>query len=138
MPRTRSTARLPPSAAEDNNIPEPDEATPSVSGPPDHDEESDPSGTDDDNELNDPLTPQPDHDLTSAHLLREIINTNKRPEMVKPCDPDTFNGLDAKKLKSFLIQCQLNFLNHPQAFRSDSHKINYVLSYLWGFAPECF
>src|ERR1700730_7385073 len=58
--------------------------------------------------------------------------------MVKPHDPDTFDGLDAKKLKSFLVQCQLNFLNHPQAFQSNSHKINYVLSYLWGFALEWF
>src|SRR6202045_4282222 len=58
--------------------------------------------------------------------------------MVKPCNPDTFDGLDVKKLKSFLIQCQLNFLDRPQAFRSDSCKINYVLSYLQGFALEWF
>src|ERR1700726_3792668 len=58
--------------------------------------------------------------------------------MVKPRDPDTLDGSDAKKLKSFLVQCQLNFLGHPWAFRSDSHKINYVLSYLRGFALEWF
>ena len=51
---TQSTAWLPPSAAEDNDTPEPNEATPSVSGPLDHDEESEPSGTDDDDELNNP------------------------------------------------------------------------------------
>src|SRR6202045_1952649 len=138
MPMTRSAAQLPPLAAEDNDTPKPNEATPSVSGPPDHDEESEPSGTDDDDELNDPPTPRPDRDLASARLLREIINANKRPEMVKPRNPDTFNGLDVKKLKSFLVQCQLNFLDRPWAFRSDSHKINYVLSYLWGFALEWF
>src|ERR1700731_1193698 len=138
MPMTRSAARLPPLAAEDNNTPEPNEATPSVSGPPDHDEELEPSGTDNDDELNDPPTPQPDCNLTLAHLLREIINANKCPEMVNPCDPNTFNGSDVKKLKSFLVQCQLNFLNCPQAFQSDSCKINYILSYLWGFALEWF
>src|ERR1700726_3074361 len=58
--------------------------------------------------------------------------------MVKPRDPDTLDGSDAKKLKSFLVQCQLNFLGHPRAFRSDSHKINYVLSYLRGFALKWF
>ena len=58
--------------------------------------------------------------------------------MVKPRDPDTFDGSDAKKLKSFLVQCQLNFLDRPRAFRSDSRKINYVLSYLRGFALEWF
>ena len=136
MPTTRSAARLPPPAAEDNDIPEPNEATPSVSGPPDHDEESEPSGTDDDNELNDPPTPRPDRDLTPAHLLREIINANKCPETVKPRDPDTFDGSDAKKLNSVLVQCQLNFLDCPRVFRSDSRKINYVLSYLRGFALE--
>ena len=116
MPTTRSAAQLPPMATKDNDIPKPNEATPSVSGPLDHDEESDPSGTDDDDELNDPLTPRPDHDLTLVCLLREIINTNKCLETVKPHDPDTFNGSDAKKLKSFLVQCQLNFLDRPQAF----------------------
>src|SRR3984893_15520084 len=104
MPMTRSTIRLPPLATEDNDTPEPNEATPSVSGPLDHDEESKPSGTDDDNELNDPPTPRPDRNLTSAHLLREIINTNKRLETVKPCNPNTFDGSDVKKLKSFLVQ----------------------------------
>src|ERR1700731_3765983 len=136
MPTTRSAARLPPPVAEDNDIPKPNEATPSVSGPPDHDEESEPSGTNDDDKLNDPPTPRPDRDLTPARLLREIINANKRPEMVKPRDPDTFDSSDAKKLKSFLVQCQLNFLDRPQVFRSDSRKINYVLSYLRGFALE--
>src|ERR1700731_2616953 len=116
MPTTRSTARLPPSAAEDNDIPEPNEATLSVSGPPDHDEELEPSGTDDDDELNDPPTPRPDRDLTPAHLLREIINANKHPEMVKPHDPNTFDGSDAKKLKSFPVQCQLNFLDCSWVF----------------------
>ena len=57
MPTTQSAAQLPPLAAEDNDTPEPNEATPSVSGPPDHDEESEPSGTNDDDELNNPLTP---------------------------------------------------------------------------------
>ena len=109
MPTTQSAVRLPPLATEDNDTPEPNEATPSVSGPLDHNEESEPSGTNDDNELNDPPTPRPDRDLTLARLLREIINANKRPEMVKPHDPDTFDGSDVKKLKSFLIQCQLNF-----------------------------
>src|SRR6202045_2642511 len=116
MPTTRSAARLPPSATEDNDIPEPNEATLSVSVPLDHDEESEPSGTDNDDKLNDPPTPRPNCDLTLAHLLREIINANKHPEMVKPCDPDTFDGLDVKKLKSFLVQCQLNFLNRPWVF----------------------
>src|ERR1700731_548715 len=124
MPMTRSAARLPPSAAEDNDTPKPNEATLSVSGPPDHDEESEPSGTNDNNELNDLPTPRPNHDLTLACLVREIINANKHLEMVKPRNPNTFNGSDTKKLKSFLIQCQLNFLEHRQAFRSASQKVN--------------
>ena len=57
MPMTRSAARLPPSVTKDNDIPEPNEATLSVSGPLDHDEESEPSGTNDDDKLNDPPTP---------------------------------------------------------------------------------
>ena len=136
MPMTRSGARLPPPVANDIDIPELAEDTPtlSVSGQPDHEDESEPSVTDNDNEPNDPPTPRGGRELTPVHLLQEIISANKRLEMVKPRNPDTFNGLDVKKLKSFLVQCQLNFLDCPGAFRSDSHKINYILSFLRGFA----
>ena len=140
MPTTRSGARLPPPVVDDIDIPEPaeDTPTPSVSGQPDHEDESEPSVTDDDDEPNDPPTPRGGREITPARLLQEIISANKRPETVKPRDPDTFDGSDAKKLKSFLVQCQLNFLDRPGAFRSDSRKINYVLSFLRGFALEWF
>src|ERR1700730_9380312 len=64
-----------------------------------------------------------------------MIKASRCPEMVKLHDPDTFNREDPKKLKT---QCQLNFFNCPQAFDSNSQKVNYVLSYLWGSALEWF
>ena len=58
MPMTNAATQHAPLAVEDNDIPKPTEATPSVSGPPDHDEESEPLVTDDDDDKpNDPLTP---------------------------------------------------------------------------------
>ena len=88
---------------------------------------------------NDPPTPRADAELTPTRLLKEMIDaTSRRSETVKPRDPDTFDGSDPRKLKSFLVQCQLNFRDRPRAFNSDTRKVNYVLSYLRGSALEWF
>ena len=34
-------------------------------------------------------------------------------------EPDTFDGSNSKKLCEFLVQCELNFQNRPNSFRSD-------------------
>ena len=38
----------------------------------------------------------------------------------------------------FLVQCTLNFCNHPDTFTSDSDKVTFVLSYLKGTALDWF
>ena len=34
-------------------------------------------------------------------------------------EPDTFDGTDPRKLRAFLVQCELNFQDRPKAFASD-------------------
>ncbi|KAG6326432.1 hypothetical protein ID866_12657, partial [Astraeus odoratus] len=56
----------------------------------------------------------------------------------KVCEPDTFDGTDLKKLHEFLIQCELNFHDRPQAFRLDLWKVSFALSFLKGIALAWF
>ena len=53
-------------------------------------------------------------------------------------EPDTFNGSDPRKLRTFLVLCELNFQNRPKAFATDRAKVTYVQSYLRGMALEWF
>ncbi|KAG6328107.1 hypothetical protein ID866_10982 [Astraeus odoratus] len=53
-------------------------------------------------------------------------------------EPDTFNGMDLKNLCEFLIQCELNFCDRPQAFCSDMQKVSFALSFLKGIALTWF
>ena len=53
-------------------------------------------------------------------------------------EPDTFDGTDSKKLRTFLVQCELNFQDQLKAFRTDRTKVTYMQSYLKGMALEWF
>ncbi|KAG6326364.1 hypothetical protein ID866_12725, partial [Astraeus odoratus] len=53
-------------------------------------------------------------------------------------EPNTFDGMDPKKLHEFLVQCELNFCNRPQAFCLDSWKVSFALSFLKGIALAWF
>ena len=53
-------------------------------------------------------------------------------------EPDTFDGTEAKKLRAFLIQCELNFQDRPRAFSEDRAKVTFAQSYLKGMALEWF
>ena len=60
------------------------------------------------------------------------------PSRIKLREPDTFDGSDPKKLRTFLLHCKLNFQDCPDLFPDGITKVNYVLSYLKGSALECF
>ncbi|KAG6326325.1 hypothetical protein ID866_12764, partial [Astraeus odoratus] len=51
---------------------------------------------------------------------------------------DTFNGTDPKKLHTFLVQCKLNFQDHPHVFHLDHSKVTFAQSYLKGMALKWF
>jgi len=52
--------------------------------------------------------------------------------------PDTFDRTDPCKLCAFLVQCELNFQDHPKAFTSDCARVTFAQSYLKGMALEWF
>lgn len=51
--------------------------------------------------------------------------------------PDVYDGKDPHKLKTFLLQCQLNF-DHDPSYISDHKKVTYAISYLSGAALDWF
>ena len=57
----------------------------------------------------------------------------RTPEMKKP---DTFDGSSASRLRTYLQQCKLIFLNNPSMFSLDVRKTVYASSYLTGKAFE--
>ena len=52
--------------------------------------------------------------------------------------PDMFDGTDPRKLRTFLVQCELNFQDRPKAFASDRARVTFAQSYLKGMALEWF
>ena len=61
-----------------------------------------------------------------------------RPEKVKVREPDTFDGSDPRKLRDFLVSCNLHFRDRAHVFSSDEKKILFILSYLKGAAINWF
>ena len=106
-------------------------------GPPDG-----PGGNDPDNLPNDAniliqLT-QAIAALAQSNIPRQPPPPPPDSRRTKVRKPDQFDGLDQKKLRTFLVQCQLNFRDCPQAFSSDRKKVNYAQSYLTGSALDWF
>ncbi|KAG6326542.1 hypothetical protein ID866_12547, partial [Astraeus odoratus] len=108
---------------------------------PDPDDPDDDDGGDDD-------TPDPDAEdnplLALTNTITRLSNaTRRRPKdsgaaRTKVREPDTFDSTDPKKLREFLIQCELNFHDRPQAFRLDLQKVGFALSFLKGIALAWF
>ena len=82
----------------------------------------------------------PTGDLAAAlTLLAQSLSTwKKNSKRTKVWEPDIFDGLDTCKLQPFLVQCTLNFRNHPDAFSTDGAKVTFALSYLKGTALDWF
>src|SRR5882672_5602838 len=70
------------------------------------------------------------------NAISKIINFS--PPKAKLREPDPFDGSDSRKLRTFILQCKLNFRDRQDLFQDDKSKVNYVLSYLKGTALECF
>jgi len=51
---------------------------------------------------------------------------------------DTFDSTDPKKLRTFLVQCELCFQDRAKAFRQDRARVTFAQSYLKGMTLEWF
>ena len=71
-------------------------------------------------------------------LANNLSSLKKSLPQTKVQEPDPFSGSDSCKLQPFLIQCNLNFRDHPDTFSSDSVKVTYILSYLKGTTLDWF
>jgi len=88
-----------------------------------------------------------DPSLAVFHNLTITINrlsrssrwtNNSSSSRAKVCEPDTFNGMDPKKLRTFLVQRELCFQDRAKAFRLDRAKVTFAQSYLKGMTLEWF
>ena len=80
---------------------------------------------------------QPTNMAAAITLLTKSLSSPKKSSMwTKVHELDVFDGSDTRKLQPFLIQCTLNFCNHPDTFTSDSDKVSFALSYLKGTALD--
>jgi hypothetical protein len=122
----------------------PDE--PPTGGNGDPDEPDDPDGPDDPND-NGSQTPsnQPPADRFVQALfelsgsLKDLRrNTAPKAEKIKVREPDTFDGSNPRKLRDFLVSCNLHFRDRPQVYASDEKRILFILSYLKGSALSWF
>jgi len=122
--------------------------SPKDDGPSDDpDDPGDDGEDDDDDEDFLDATEELDANLAVFHNLALAVNclsrsshwTNESSSShAKVRDPDTFNGTDPKKLRTFLVQCELCFQDCAKAFRLDRTKITFAQSYLKGMALEWF
>ncbi|KIN92959.1 hypothetical protein M404DRAFT_172124, partial [Pisolithus tinctorius Marx 270] len=106
--------------------------------------DGDPNGRDsgDGDVPKDPAEPPEDPLIALARAVHALAWSSSRTGdsalKTKVCEPDTFNGSDPKKLHEFLIQCKLNFQDHPHTFRSNREKVTFTQSYLKGMALAWF
>ncbi|KAG6326173.1 hypothetical protein ID866_12916 [Astraeus odoratus] len=107
----------------------------------------DPDDPDNDNGDNDNASDPSVKDNPILMLTKAITllshATRHRPEdsgaaCTKVHEPNTFDGMDLKKLHEFLVQCKLNFCDRPQAFHLDTWKVGFALSFLKGITLTWF
>jgi Domain of unknown function (DUF4939) len=111
-----------------------------IEDPADPQDQPDPEGSPPLESVPEETLPPPDSELAQAlTLLANSIGALKVSKArTKVCEPDPFDGSDTRKLQLFLVQCQLNFCDQPDAFASDEAKVTFALSYLKGTTLDYF
>jgi len=71
-----------------------------------------------------------------SHSSRRTNDSSSSCAKVR--EPDTFDGTDPKKLRTFLVQCELCFQDRAKAFRQDRARVTFAQSYLKGMTLEWF
>jgi len=104
------------------------------------------NNNDNDDEFLD-ATEELDPSLAVFHNLAVAVNrlscsshrtNNSSSSCAKVRELDTFDGTDPKKLRTFLVQCELCFQDRAKAFRQDRARVMFAQSYLKGMTLEWF
>jgi Retrotransposon gag protein/Zinc knuckle len=150
---TNRRSPAPIQGGDDETIPDPPSLSPEpeppgpADGEPDGDDEGDPADHDDIEGEADGQTPEEALLAGLTRAVTELARSNaaarqrlppEPPRRTKVREPDPFDGSDPRKLRTFLVQCELNFRDYPRAFREDSAKVNFATSYLTGAALDWF
>ena len=76
---------------------------------------------------------------TFTKAINKIIKANYgSSSKLKLHEPDPFDSSNSQKLRTFILQCKLNFRDRPNQFQDNTTKVNYILSHLKGSALDCF
>jgi len=61
-----------------------------------------------------------------ARLLTQAVDAIVKSNVPKACprEPDSFNGSNSRKLRTFILQCRLNFQEHPNLFQTGTSKVS--------------
>ena len=113
----------------------PSDDGPGDDGPDGNDPDGDDPGGDnpkphDDDEEGEPIGGLPSQDDTGMIIFNNLSiaidrlacsaqSSNSSLSCTKVREPDTFNSTDPKKLRTFFVQCKLNFQDWPKAFWTD-------------------
>src|SRR5882724_5365918 len=93
-----------------------------------------------DDDTMDPTSSPTTQDQEASTFFKAVsmIIGNNSGSKPKLWEPDPFDGSDSRKLRTFILQCKLNFRDRQDVFKSNTAKVNYMLSYLKGSALDCF
>src|SRR5882724_10748433 len=72
-----------------------------------------------------------------AEAIGKFLKSNNSSK-AKLWEPDPFDGSNSHKLRTFILQCKLNFRDRKDLFEDDTDKVKYVLLFLKGTALDCF
>lgn len=87
-----------------------------------------------------PSTAQTDQLAAALALLAQTLGKPRSDtsERNNVHDPDTFDGSDPNKLRTFLAQLELVFMARPRTYPDEPKKVTYAISYLRGTALQWF
>src|SRR3979490_3146678 len=105
--------------------------TPPPGGPPGNGPPDDDPDDDDNNPLDD--APKVNDNIDSDDLIKKVFKRLAQPpaadtgSRAKVREPKVYDGTDQAKLRTFFLQCMLNFRDHPSAFKTGASKIQYAI-----------
>ena len=83
--------------------------------------------------------------VTLISVNQDTVVSNKHEERTRHYyvifqhqEPDPFDDADPKKLRPFVVQCEINFQANPKSFQKDRAKVTFAQSYLKGIMLEYF